>query len=251
MSICISKPLGPIPQTDEDPDAEPVLGPHVDPSVYQMEGSDSGAQPFPIHCLPGVMAEMASEMARVTTAQSLELAAASILATCSAALGAGVRLSSGGERYVRPNIYLVGIAESGTGKGENFGIACKPLEELESVEILNFEMNVRPGLEAKLTVAKERLKKQTRNAAKAEEGPESDMETQQCELIQDQINKIQSQLSASPKIRVSDVTKEALAIRIQGQPGEALASLSSEARGIVAIVAGKYSKEGGDEDIYC
>jgi hypothetical protein len=58
-------------------------------------------------------------------------------------------------------------------------------------------------------------------------------------------------IESAPRWKVGDATKESLAIVMSGQPGEAVASMSSEARGIFAIVKGRYGKEGGDEDFYC
>lgn len=253
MNLKISEPLPPITEEQILENAVQLNQANTNHSndIDEVVESEGAYNPFPVHCLPSVMGQMVTETARATTAQSLELAAVSALATCSAALGAGIQISTGGERSVRPNIYALAIAESGTGKGENFSITCAPLEECESEMALEFDMNVRPELEAKLRVTSERLKKQTNAAAKEQNEAEREIETHECGRLQEEVTELQRQLSANPKIRVSDATKEALAIMIQGQPGEALSSLSSEARGILSIVGGKYSKEGGDEDLYC
>ncbi len=215
------------------------------------EDNQAEAVPFPDHCLPEVMRRMVNEAARVTTAQNLELAAVTAMATVSAAAGAGIQVRTGGERRVRPNIFACVIAPSGTGKGENEGIFCSPLDAIESDYIRDFEENLKPGLVAQLKVSSERLKRQVNIAAKETDNNARNMETDRCKELQEEVAELRRKLDACPKIRVSDTTKEALAIRLQGQPGEALASITSEARGVMAIVGGKYSKDGGDEDIYC
>ena len=48
--------------------------------------------PFPTHCLPGAAGDMAREIGRVTTAQNEPLAAASVIAILSAAIGAGIEV---------------------------------------------------------------------------------------------------------------------------------------------------------------
>jgi hypothetical protein len=46
-------------------------------------------------------------------------------------------------------------------------------------------------------------------------------------------------IDAAPRWKVANATKEALAKIMSGQPGEAVASQSSEARGIISILRGR------------
>jgi hypothetical protein len=213
---------------------------------------DEGEElPFPMHCLPGITGEMARQIARVTTAQNEPLAATSCLAIVSASIGAGLEVGTGGERRTRGNLYALAIAASGTGKGETYGLAADPFEQLEAQAIATFEEQTRPHLESSLHIAELRSKKIAQAAAK-----ETDMnarfvtEAEHREAMETQAD-LQRQLEAAPAWKVADVTKERLAVIMAGQPGEAVASMSSEARGIFSIVKGKYSSEGGDEDFYC
>lgn len=219
------------------PDADPV--------------KEDTPEPFPMECLPGAAGDMAREIARVTTSQSEPLAAAAVLGILSASIGAGIEVSTGGERRTRGNLFTLAIADSGTGKGEAYKLAADPFEALEAEEIESFEMHTKPRLLAELNVATARANKLCKDAAK-----ESDRHAKQGTLAEYQTAEeekadLQRQIESAPRWKVADATKEALAIVMQGQPGEAAASLSSEARGIFSIVKGRYSKEGGDEDFYC
>ena len=74
---------------------------------------------FPVDAMPPVAARMTREIARVTTSRNVPLAASSVLGFLSASIGAGIEIQTGGGRTTRGNLYLLAIAESGTGKGEN------------------------------------------------------------------------------------------------------------------------------------
>lgn len=207
--------------------------------------------PFPMHCLPGIAGEMARQIARVTTAQNEPLAAASCLAVVSASIGAGLEVGTGGERRTRGNLYTLAIAASGTGKGESYKLAADPFEQLEAQAIATFEEQTRPHLTASLQVADSRAKRLVAAAAKETDRHARIGAEMECRQAMTEKEDLQRALEAAPAWKVADVTKEKLAVIMAGQPGEAVASLSSEARGIFSIVKGKYSSEGGDEDFYC
>lgn len=207
--------------------------------------------PFPMHCLPGIAGEMARQIARVTTAQNEALAGASCLGIISAAVGAGIEVRTGGERRTRGNLYCLAIAKSGTGKGEAFTLAADPFEQLEAQAIATFEEQTRPHLTASLQVADSRAKRLVTAAAKETDRHARIGAEMECRQAMTEKEDLQRALEAAPRWKVADVTKEQLAVVMAGQPGEAVASMSSEARGIFSIVKGKYSAEGGDEDFYC
>jgi hypothetical protein len=217
----------------------------------ETEIEDSSAAPFPMHCLPGIAGDMAREIGRVTTAQNEPLAAATILATISASIGAGIEASTGGERRTRPNIFVCAIADSGTGKGETFTLAAEPFERAEAEVIQQFDMHTKPGLIAELRVAEQRSKKLCTDAAKESDRHARQFATEEYRRAAEEAAEIQRRIESAPRWKVGDITREALAMVMAGQPGEALASMSSEARGLFSIIRGKYSKEGGDEDFYC
>lgn len=224
----------------------------------QLDFSDDGsvgiptkdAQPFPMHCLPSIAGAMAREIVRVTTSSNEPLAAASILGILSASIGAGLEISTGGERRTRANLYLLAIAESGTGKGESYKLAAEPFEEAETRAIEKFDTLVKPGFVAELKVAQAAAKNLCSKAVK-ECTSSSNRSIEDFKRNEEKCAELQKKLDSSPHWKVADATKEALAVIIEAQPGEAVASLSSEARGIFSIVKGRYGKEGGDEDFYC
>jgi hypothetical protein len=226
----------------------PELRQRSGPEAYLPEVE---ATPFPTHCLPGAAGDMAREIGRVTTAQNEPLAAASVLAIVSAAIGAGIEVSTGGERRTRGNLFVLAIAESGTGKGETYSIAGEPFEALETEAIEIFDMHTKPGLLAEINVAEARAKTLCKEAAKETDSHARILSLTAYRQAEEERADIQKRIDSAPRWKVADVTKEALAVVMAGQPGEAVASLSSEARGIFSIVKGRYGKEGGDEDLYC
>jgi hypothetical protein len=194
---------------------------------------------------------MAREIARVTTSQNAPLAAASVLGILSASLGAGLEISTGGERRTRGNLFMLAIAESGTGKGEAFNLAAAPFEVAEAEVIEAFDMHTMPALLAELAVAEISAKDLSKKAAKDCDPSVRRRTMEEFKRASEAVAEIKKQIDAAPRWKVSDTTKEALTRVMSGQPGEAVASLSSEARGVIAILMGRYGKVGGDEDFYC
>jgi hypothetical protein len=56
--------------------------------------------------------------------------------------------------------------------------------------------------------------------------------------------------SVEPSLSIGDATKEAMAVAMANQIGEALASISSEGRGIIDVLCGRYTNGSSDEDFY-
>jgi hypothetical protein len=215
--------------------------------------ADTAAEiaPFPIHCLPEAAGAMAREIGRVTTAQNEPLAAACVLGILSASLGAGLEINTGGERRTRGNLFILTIADSGTGKGETDKLSAAPFEAAEAEAIENFDMRTKPGLIAELRVGETRAKRLCADAAKESDRHARHLVTEEYRRATEEAAQTQRKIDSAPRYKVADITKEAFAVVMQGQPGEAVASLSSEARGIFSIIKGRYGKEGGDEDFYC
>jgi hypothetical protein len=234
--MTISPPLPPHTESDSDPD---------------LTDTQYAIPPFPTHCLPGVAGEMAREISRVTTSQNEPLAVASVLGVISAAMGAGLQVNTGGERETRGNLYILPIAESGTGKGEAYKLAAAPFETAAAEAAENFDMHTRPGLVAELRIAEACSTKLGKDAVKESDRHARHLVTRDFQQAEENVAEIKKKLAAAPRWKVSDITKEQLGIVMQGQPGEAVASMSSEARGIIDIVKGRYGKEGGDEGFYC
>ncbi|MBX3739982.1 MAG: DUF3987 domain-containing protein [Akkermansiaceae bacterium] len=205
---------------------------------------------FPVEALPPVARAMTAEIARVSTSGNVPLAALCVIGIGSAALGGGIALSSGGGRQTKGNLYILGIAESGAGKGESFNLAAAPFYAAGGEALRRFEEDTRRPLDAELQLLEREAKSLAQKAAN-KEGEEAGKLRQEFQILQTRINDIKARLAAAPKYSVADATKEALGIAMLHQPHNAIASLSSEARGIFSIVKGRYGKEGGDEDFYC
>lgn len=222
------------------------------PSVHGGEDFDlPEREKFPVDCFPAAAKEMAEEITRVTTSQNLILAATSILGTAAAALGGGIEMSTGGERVTKGNLFLLVIAESGSGKGEAFRLAAAPFFEAEKTAVLHFEKEVRPTLVAELELMESRAKKIASKSSGCEDpAAKKALDEEYLELSR-KMEQTRGRLNSVPKFAVSDSTKEALAVAMANQPNEAVSSMSSEARGVLSVIKGRYSKAGGDEDIYC
>ena len=76
---------------------------------------------FPLHCLPLACEAMARAVCG--TVRVLEsLPGCCVLGILSAAIGSGLQVRSGPNRFTRANLYLLPSAESGSGKSEHFAI---------------------------------------------------------------------------------------------------------------------------------
>jgi hypothetical protein len=205
---------------------------------------------FPVESLPPVARAITEEIARISTSGNLPLASLCVIGIASASLGGGITLSSGGGRQTKGNLYILGIAESGAVKGESFNLAAAPFHAAGGDALRRFDEETKRPLDSELQLL-DRQAKSLANKAANKEAEEADRLRQEFQVLQSRINNIKARLAAVPKYSVADATKEALGIAMLHQPHNAIASLSSEARGIFSIVKGRYGKEGGDEDLYC
>ena len=176
----------------------------------------------------------------------LSLTAACGLGTISAALGAGLEVATGGGSYLRGNLFIAGIAKSGTGKGRSFEAITHPWFELETNAIHEFNSAIRPALDSSILRHQREVEVQKRAIG----GRDCD-----CANIESEITRLYKIIQSKederrePCLTVSDVTKEALAQKLSHGKNEAIASMSAEARGNVDVLAGRYNKK-TDESIY-
>jgi hypothetical protein len=205
---------------------------------------DEPQTPCPIDALDGLIAgSMAREVARVAAVPDA-LAVATVLGIASGAIGAGLRVQTyAGETGA--NLWFLAVARSGTGKDRCLNLAAEPLFALERDRLEAWRDDTVPDLEADLRIVKAELADLDK-AIKGDSGPETKQAIKGAEKRRAEI---EDTLVAEPCLTVADVTKEALAVTLSRQPGEAVFALSAEARGIMDIVAGRYSKC-GDEDLW-
>ncbi|MDB4538240.1 hypothetical protein N9230_06485, partial [Akkermansiaceae bacterium] len=85
-------------------------------SNAEESGDENESPPFPLDLLPDNLQQMAREASKVALVPE-SLAAVNLLGILSSSLGGGLLIDSGGGRITPANLFILGIAESGTGKG--------------------------------------------------------------------------------------------------------------------------------------
>ena len=214
-------------------------------------GGEPEAKPFPLHTLPESVAAMARAIAD-TERTPAALAGVCTLGFLSASIGRGLRVQSGPDRFTRANLYLVGSAESGSGKSETFRHAARPFMEFQSETLERWRLSTLPGLAAEKDILEAEIaqfKKRAFNSAGADSAEERGEIKAQLEQKKAQLAALEGTMHA-PVFSVEDVTTERLAVLLSVR-GETLASLSPDAGGIVNNLLGRYSKlERTDEGIY-
>lgn len=195
---------------------------------------------FPLESFPLDIRRMIKEVSRV--AQVPECLAGSIALAClSASLGSRLRGEMVSEKLTTANLYILGIAKSGTGKGRTFSLLNAPLKQSEKEETEAFYASIRPQIESQLAKTEEKRGKAFSEGDEAE-----------AKKLGIEVARLKRQLDSKPTLFCDDITKEALIELISKQENESLASFSSEARGLVDNLKGRYNQAGNsDESVYC
>ena len=235
------------------PDEEAYAGHAVDPAeVNNADNADfgiegAGEKQFPLHCLPVVMRSMAEEVARAHLAP-VSLSAACALGTLSAALGGGLELETEGGQSVRGNLFIAAVAPSGVGKGAASNAITEPFRQFERDLVTAWKKDVRPALAARSDVLEQEIRAlKKRSTAKKETTSRDDIIKELARLKEEQA-RVAEQL-VPPCLITCDATKEALAYQLSVGKNEALASISSEARGCIDVLCGRYNSM-TDESIF-
>lgn len=199
----------------------------------------------PLPELPAILQELINETCKSTLVPP-SLAIVPALGVLAGSLGGGVRIHRGGGKHTLPNLFLIAIAKSGTGKGQASNLIAKPLHAAIAERVELWSTQDLPQIKAELGITELRIK-----AAKKEgqEAPTreniralAEMEAKKAEL--------EKEMGQSPSFIVDNVTSEALALKLEGQPGEAALAFSSEARGAADVVMGRYTNGKSDETLY-
>jgi Protein of unknown function (DUF3987) len=217
--------------------------PHHSPPNTVIEDVDE-LKTCPIEFLDGLIAgDMAREIARVAAVPE-SLAVAAVLGVASGAIGAGLRVRTwAGETGA--NLWFLCIARSGTGKDRAMNIAAEPIFALERERTAAWREDVVPDLEADMRIVKAELGELDK-ALKKDFEPEVKAQLKDAERRR---AGIEDKLESEPCLTVGDTTKEAFSLALSRQPGEAAFAISAEARGILDVIAGRYSTS-GDEDLW-
>ena len=204
-------------------------------------------EPFPLDCLPGAAGEMAREVARAALVPET-LAGMATLGMLSAAIGAGLEMNSGGDRRTRANLFLMPVAQSGTGKGQSFGAIAEPFQKREAEMLAEWRRRDRPEARASKSLAEARLAKLTASAKGTltpDEKASLLREMAECQADIDRAERVMLE----PAWSTEQATKEAIESLFANATRETLASLSAEARGAVDVLMGRY-RESTDEGIF-
>ena len=219
-------------------------------SFDQGGHDESDSPPFPLDALPPLPRQMAQEITKAALVPD-SLAAVNVLGILSASIGGGLLLDSGGDRITSANLYLLGIAESGTGKGRAYSMAAKTFHELEAEEIRHHENEVLPSIKKDLRLIEKDFKKLEKSLEKEGDGINREQVGRDLQDLEKRKAELEKQLASESGYSVADITKEKLAITLESQAGQALASLSPEGRGVIDVLMGKYGKgKESDEDLY-
>ncbi len=204
------------------------------------------ASAFPTECLPGVCGEMVRHIAKAALVPA-SLAASAVIGIVSAALGSGLEVESGGGRRTRGNLFLLPIAQTGTGKDLAFNLAASPLQQVEREARQRWSQASAPALKARLQVAARRIKSLETQASESKGNAVHELE----DAIREK-DAAEKALASCPLFITTDATREALAACLATQPGEALALMTAEGRGALSNILGRYTKgDATDEDAYC
>jgi len=204
--------------------------------------------PFPLDSLPPSMARMIAAVAR-TERVPVALPAICALAVLSAAIGAGLEVASGPNRVTRANLYLLGSAESGSGKSETFRIIALPLLDYQARQIENWKQTTLVKIQSEIGVLKREIIALERKAAKAPDTMERARLIGELEYKRLDENRLAGQ-AAMPCIIAQDVTTERLAVLLRDNR-EVTFSASADARKLVDNLMGRYNPgKTTDESLY-
>jgi hypothetical protein len=203
---------------------------------------------FPIECLEGAMRAMTEAVSRQQR-NPHGLAGACVIGIVSAAIGKGLKTPSHPNKTCPGNVYILVGTPSGQGKSETLHPILKPLHQYEAELTENWTRNTKPNLEA-----------QERRFKRVIKGLERQLASPKCKgdpkAIQDQLEEafrsldpIAKKLLASPYLIIENATSEATA-KLLSLHGECLASISSDAREVIAILSGKYTDGKTDESVF-
>ena len=239
---------------DTGPDLQanaPARSPNPRIRLPENADDDGAPEPFPVDCLPPVMAEL---VRGVATAQGVpeSLPGLMALAVVAASIGKGLSLNwRPGKASTPANLYVIASAESGSGKSECARLVTGAFLTFERTVQEEWHKDVFPGLQAKLRIAEGQLKKLDRKITK-ESTTTADFEHYQGEMAFHlaQVEELKRQMHA-PQLSIQDATVEKVATVLHSND-ETIFSTSADARKLCDNLLGRYSanKKLADDGIY-
>jgi hypothetical protein len=202
---------------------------------------------FPLHCFPKVAQFVIKEVVRANRVPE-SLVGCSVLGIGTASLGAGIRVVSGSLRYARGNLFILAIGATGVGKDSAFRRVMTPLAQAEQ-EILDRWRTEMASVETEISMREQECERHIKAGARNDDPATKEASLRLASEVRAKIDELKKRM-AEPCLSVADVTKEKLGAIMADQVGEAVASISAEARGIVDVLCGRYSNGASDEDFY-
>lgn len=235
----------PAPNENEKPTVSPSTSAQAD-----ADETEPASAPFPVDCLPPVVANIARAISEATKTPPT-LAACSCLGVLSASIGKGLRVESSKTGRITPgNLYILASARTGTGKSEAFRHAAAPLQAAEEKLIEGWKKHTLPGAKAELGLLEMIIKKTKEEATQCTGKLDRERLKDALKNMEARRDALQS-LLVMPALCSEDATQEALA-ELLARNDECLASMSSDAGNVVNNLLGRYSKKADqtDENIY-
>jgi replicative DNA helicase len=200
--------------------------------------------PFPIRCFPYKAREMAEATAESVNVH-INLPASAILGVCSAACGKGLFLQSGPDQRLRPNLFIMGAAITGTGKSEGVRPIIDPFKLREIDKRSHFDEIIRPDLESEKRLLEKKLNSIEAILGRAKSSKSSSAINEKA-LRKEHHDGIQRLQQIKEEIKglsmsAEDVTQEEAAILL-AQNNEQLFIYSPDAAKAVANLEGLYNK---------
>lgn len=220
------------------------------PQLFQTTGIDLSAgepEKFPIDVFPESLRSVANDMAGVYQTPVC-LPAMSALAVLSGAVGKSVVVRGGyKDKATRLNVYVIPVAERGSGKGNVGETLIAPLV-CRSRELAKRHGNVVAGKRGELGVLKREVQKMEQQAAGKSDGERANL-LDTLSNRHARIAELEAEATRDSTLWVGDTTSEALG-RALADNGETLFGYSSEAGAAVKVALGKYTEKGkGDFDL--
>lgn len=177
------------------------------------------------------------------------LPAVCALGVVSAAIGAGLEVSSGPNRVTRANLYFLASAESGSGKSETFRLIAAPLVDHQTRLLETWRLKTSPQLQSEIRVLDKEIAALERKAAKSGDPMERERLRGELEFKLASKDEITAR-AAMPCVIAQDVTTERLAVLLRDNR-ERVFSASADARKLVDNLLGRYSPGNTtDESLY-
>jgi hypothetical protein len=202
-------------------------------------------EPFPVDALPGVLLGM-SKAISASYNVPLEMSGPIVVAAVSGSLGKGLKTQSGPDLYVFGNLYMVGFAESGSGKSKCFKPATKSIVTFESNASDYWHEFTRPEMEADQRILEKEISSLEKSISNKKAVPNrAELKKELAEKLGD-LQLIKTRLH-EPRIITEDITEESLGALLQHN-NEQIFSLSPDAGKALQNLEGRYSNSKNPDD---